>query len=135
MRLVRAVPVQVYEIAIGQPQPFAVALQFGQLAPQGPPQGLQVGVGQADGRAECGAGAGHAGRLVMCLPRVPWNSATVPALLVDRRCNRQRQLLCNRAKRDENLRVMVQPYLRGFTQVRRRECPELLKEGGQVVSR
>lgn len=44
MRLVRAVPVQVDEVAIGQPQPLAVALQFGQLAPQWPPQGLQVGL-------------------------------------------------------------------------------------------
>ncbi|MNH23840.1 hypothetical protein D3C79_837520 [compost metagenome] len=37
IRLVRAMPVQVDEVAIGQPQPFAVALQRWQLAPERAP--------------------------------------------------------------------------------------------------
>lgn len=69
--LVRAVPVEVEEVAVGQPQAFAFAGQFGELAPQRAPQGLQVRIGQAGGRAERGGEAGHAGRLVMCPPRVP----------------------------------------------------------------
>ncbi|MNE81457.1 hypothetical protein D3C80_1781110 [compost metagenome] len=69
--LMRAMPVEVDEVAIGQPQALAVALQLRQLAPQGAPQRLQVGIGQADGRTEGGAWAGHAGQLMMCLPRVP----------------------------------------------------------------
>lgn len=44
MCLMRAMPVEVDEVTVGQPQPFAVALQVWQLAPQRPPQRLQVGV-------------------------------------------------------------------------------------------
>ncbi|MNP42072.1 hypothetical protein D3C76_1358090 [compost metagenome] len=82
MGLVRAMPVQVDEVAVSQPQSFAVTLQLRQLAPEWPPQGLQVGIGQADGRTECGVGAGHAGWLMMCLASLPRNSAAVPAPLV-----------------------------------------------------
>ncbi|MNI59865.1 hypothetical protein D3C73_1150470 [compost metagenome] len=69
--LVRSVPVEVHEVAIGQPQALALAFKRRQLAPQRAPKGLQMRVGQPGGRAERGGKTGHAGRLVLCLPRLP----------------------------------------------------------------
>jgi hypothetical protein len=75
--LVRAMPVEVDEVAVGQPQAFAVALQL--AAATRWPQGLQVGIARPK------AGEWRWGwacwALMMCLP-LARNSATVPAPLV-----------------------------------------------------
>ncbi|MNN24040.1 hypothetical protein D3C81_1374540 [compost metagenome] len=54
--LVWAVPVQVEEVAIVQPQALAAPLQTERLAAEGRPEGLQVGAGQPPGGLETGAG-------------------------------------------------------------------------------
>lgn len=49
---VRAVPVEVEEVAVVEPQAFALPVQVGGLAPQRPPQGLQVRIAEAECRDE-----------------------------------------------------------------------------------
>jgi hypothetical protein len=49
---VRAVPVEIEEVAILKPQAFALALDVRGFAPQRPPQGLQVRVAEAEGGGE-----------------------------------------------------------------------------------
>lgn len=58
--LVRAVPVQVEKVAIGQPQALALALQAWCVAQQRGPECLGMGAGQPPGGLErSGGGEGH----------------------------------------------------------------------------
>jgi len=45
-------PVEVEEIAVFQPQAFALTIKVYGLAPQRPPQGLQVRIAEAEGGDE-----------------------------------------------------------------------------------
>ena len=49
---VRAMPVEVEEVAVIQPQAFTLAIKVDGFAPQRPPQGLQVRVAEAEGGGE-----------------------------------------------------------------------------------
>ncbi len=52
LHVMGAMPVEVEKVAIVQPQAFALTLDRGGGTPQRPPQGLQVGVAEAEGGFE-----------------------------------------------------------------------------------
>ncbi len=59
LRVMGPMPVEVEKVAVVQPQAFALAFDMGGRAPQRPPQGLQVGVAEAEGGFEQLRGRDH----------------------------------------------------------------------------
>ncbi|MNE47599.1 hypothetical protein D3C80_1420110 [compost metagenome] len=136
--LVRTVPVEVEEIAIGQPQALALAVQGCRLAPERPPKRLQMRIAQPQGGFEGAGGGGiHRGVLADCFQTsVNPVTDTCPgrSSVSGSECG-QVVLFDRRADTDLHQLVELQVIFQHDLQLIQGQCLHLIEKGLAIVQR